>query len=229
MVETSLHEAIKHLYSRPGDLLEAKIEGYLIDIVRDGLFIEIQTRSFSSIKAKLLDLVPDHRVRLVHPVAEKKWIVRIDGTGNELSRRRSPRRGRVEDVFLELVYMPVLIREPNFSLEVLLVHAEEVLIDDGRGSWRRKRWSIHDRRLLEVVGSAVFDSPSDFLGLLPESLPDTFTTRDLAETSGLRINIAQKMIYSLRHMGVVEAVGKKGRASLYSITNRLGSGLSPDL
>jgi len=221
MVETSLHEAIKRWYSRPGDLLEANLEGYLIDIVRDGLLIEIQTRSFSSIKAKLLDLVPNHRARLIHPVAERKWIIRINKSGEELSRRRSPRRGRVEDIFLELVYMPALIKDPNFSLEILLVHAEEVLIDDGRGSWRRKRWSIHDRLLLKVIGSAVFDSPSDFLGLLPKSLPSSFTTRDLANASGLRLNIAQKMVYSLRHMGIIEATGRRGRAPLYSIIDGL--------
>jgi len=227
MVESSLHEAIKRWYSKPGDKLEANMEGFLIDIVRYGLLIEIQTRSFSSIKAKLLDLVPRHRVRLIHPVAEKKWIVRLDESGAELSRRRSPRRGRVEDVFLELVYMPGLMKEPNFSLEVLLVHAEEVLIDDGRGSWRRRRWSIHDRRLLEVVGGAVFERPSDFLGLLPASVPDAFTTRDLADASGLRMNIAQKMVYSLRHMGVLEVTGRRGRASLYSRIDEPGAEVIP--
>lgn len=216
MVETSLHEAIKRWYSKPNDLLEAKIEGYLIDIVRGRLLIEVQTGSFSSIKAKLLNLIPNHQVRLVHPIAVRKWILRIDRVGKELSRRRSPRRGRLEDVFLELVYIPTLMKEPNFSLEILLVHAEEVLINNGLGSWRRKGWSTHDRRFLEVIGTEVFENPCDFLRLLPESLPSSFTTRDLVEASGLRTNIAQKMIYSLRHMGVTEVVGKQGRAFLYS-------------
>jgi len=216
MVETSLHEAIIRWYSKPNDLLEAKIEGYLVDIVRGRLLIEIQTGSFSSIKAKLLNLIPNHRVRLIHPVAVRKWILRIDRSGKELSRRRSPRRGRLEDVFLELVYIPTLMKEPNFSLEILLVHTEEVLINNSLGSWRRRGWSVHDRRFLEVIGTEVFENPRDFLRLLPESLPSSFTTRDLVEASGLRTNIAQKMIYSLRHMGVIEAVGKQGRASLYS-------------
>jgi hypothetical protein len=217
MVENSLHEGVKRWYAEPGDLIEENVEGYLIDVVRGEQLIEIQTSNFSAIKKKLAKFVPHHRVRLVHPVSQRKWIVRIDTDEKMISRRRSPRRGRIEDVFLELVYMPTLIREPNFSLEVLLIHSEEVLIDDGRGSWRRKGWSIHDRRLLEVVESHLFSDPRDFQGLLPESLQPEFTTRQLSKTLGLRPNIAQKMVYTLRNMGAIEAIGKRGRAHVYSI------------
>jgi hypothetical protein len=217
MVENSLHEGVKHWYAEPGDLIEENVEGYLIDVVRGGQLIEIQTSNFSAIKKKLAKLIRHHRVRLVHPVSQGKWIVRIDADGEMISRRRSPRRGRVEDVFLELVYMPSLIQEPNFSLEVLLIHSEEVLVNDGRGSWRRRGWSIHDRRLLEVVESHVFSEPRDFHGLLPESLQPEFATRQLSEALGLRQNIAQKMVYTLRHMEAIEAIGKRGRASVYSI------------
>ncbi len=219
MVENSLHEGVKRWYAEPGDLIEENVEGYLIDVVRGEQLIEIQTSNFSAIKKKLAKLVPHHSVRLVHPVSQRKWIVRIDADETMISRRRSPRRGRIEDVFLELVYMPTLIREPNFSLEVLLIHSEEVLIDDGRGSWRRKGWSIHDRRLLEVLESHVFSEPRDFHRLLPESLQPEFTTRQLSEALGLRPNIAQKMVYTLRHMEAIEAIGKRGRAHVYSIRN----------
>ncbi|MCW3990754.1 MAG: hypothetical protein NWE88_11855 [Candidatus Bathyarchaeota archaeon] len=219
MVENSLHEGVKRWYAEPGDLIEENVEGYIVDVVRGEQLIEIQTSNFSAIKKKLAKLVRHHRVRLVHPVSQRKWIVRIDANGEMVSRRRSPRRGRVEDVFLELVYMPYLMKEPNFSLEVLLVHSEEVLIDDGRGSWRRRGWSIHDRRLLEVMESHIFSEPRDFLRLLPKSLRPEFTTRQLSETLGLRLNIAQKMVYSLRNMGAIEAIGKRGRAPIYTVRN----------
>jgi hypothetical protein len=219
MVENSLHEGVKRWYAEPGDLIEENVEGYIVDVVRGEQLIEIQTRNFSAIKKKLSKLIHYHRVHLVHPVSQRKWIVRIDANGEMVSRRRSPRRGRVEDIFLELVYMPNLIREPNFSLEVLLVHSEEVLIDDGRGSWKRRGWSIHDRRLLEVVESHVFSEPRDFHGLLPESLQLEFTTRQLAEILRLRLNIAQKMVYTLRNMGAIETIGKRSRAPVYSVRN----------
>ena len=217
MVENSLHEGVKRWYAEPGDLIEENVKGYIVDVVRGEQLIEIQTRNFSAIKKKLAKLILHHQVRLVHPVSQRKWIVRIDTNGDTISRRRSPRKGRIEDVFLELVYMPDLMKEPNFSLEVLLVHSEEVLIDDGRGSWRRRGWSIHDRRLLDVVESHVFTEPRDFHGLLPESLRPEFTTRQLSETLGLRLNIAQKMVYTLRNMGAIETIGKRGRAPLYTV------------
>ena len=220
MGETSLHDEVKRWYSQPGDRMEEWVDGYLIDIVRGDRLIEIQTGNFSAIKAKLEDLVRRHPVQLVHPIAETKWIVRLDARGERVSRRRSPRRGRVEDLFLELVYIPHLMREANFSLEALLIHSEEELIDDGRGSWRRRRWSVHDRRLLDVVGRATFSKPADFLRLFPVTLPVEFTTRELAESLRVRANIAQKMTYSLRHMEVIGTIGKRGRANLYSIKEK---------
>jgi hypothetical protein len=123
----------------------------------------------------------------------------------------------VEDVFHELVYIPSLLRNPNFSLEVLLVRSEDLLIDDGKGSWRRRRWSIFDRRLLDVVDSVLFEAPDDLLKLLPPSLPEKFTTKDLSQASKLRVSTAQKMAYCLRQIGLIEAVDKRGRALLYSL------------
>lgn len=220
MGETSLHDEVKRWYAQPGDRLEEWVDGYLIDIVRDDQLIEIQTGNFSAIKAKLENLVRRHPVRLVHPIAQTKWIVRLDARGGRVSRRRSPRRGRVEDLFLELVYIPHLMEEPKFSLEALMVHSEEELIDDGRGSWKRRRWSVHDRRLLDVVERTTFSAPADFKKLLPEALPEEFKTRELAELLGLRVNIAQKMTYSLRQMDVIETIGKRGRANIYSIKQK---------
>ena len=218
MRERSLHAATKNWYARPGDQMEVRVDEYVVDIVRGDLLIEIQTRNFSALRTKLRRLIRDNEVRLVHPIPQRKWIVRVDAGGeNVLSRRRSPKRGRVEDVFSELVYMPRLVKDPNFSLEVLLIRSEDVWIDDGMGSWRRRHWSIHDRRLLDVVERVLFEAPEDFIGLLPSILPEKFTTKDLSETLKIRSNTAQKMAYCLREMGTINVIGKKGRALLYEL------------
>lgn len=217
MRERSLHAAVKSWYAHPGDRLEALVDGYVVDIVHGDLLIEIQTRNFSAIRRKLARLIRRHRVRLVHPISQRKWIVRVDADGETvLSRRMSPKRGRVEDLFLELVYIPRLVKDPNLSLEVLLVHSEEVLIDDGKGSWRRRRWSINDRRLLNVVERVTFGSPEDYIDVLPKTLPEKFTTGDLVRELNIRPNAAQRMAYCLRRMGVLQVVGKRGRALLYA-------------
>ena len=216
MGENSLHDSVKLWYARNGDLVEEEVDGYVVDIVRGDLLIEVQTGNFSALKQKLSDLIRRHPVRLVHPVPERKWIVRVDrDLESVLSRRRSPKRGRLEDLFQELVYIPRLIMDPNFSVEVLLVDSEDVLVDDGRGSWRRRRWSIHDRRLLEVKDRRVFNEPGDLRLLLPDALPEEFTTKELAAVSGIRPVLARKMAYCLRNMGAIDIVGRRGRSVLY--------------
>lgn len=217
MTEQTLHEQLKQFYAEEAGHVEQIHGKYRVDVVRDDVLIEIQTRSFSSIKKKLERLTIENRVRLVHPVAKRKWIVRLDRKGSQVARRKSPKRGRVEEVFRELVYIPELMKDANFELEVALVDVEETLIDDGKGSWRRRRWSIHDRRMLEFVDRRLFRTPEDFTDLLPDSLPDSFTTRKLSKASGLRLNLAQKMVYSLRKMGSLVLTGKKGRANIYSL------------
>jgi hypothetical protein len=218
VTEQSLHNQLKEWYTREGAEAEATVDGYVVDVVRDGLLIEVQTGNFSAIKDKLRALLGSHRVRLVHPVPRVKWIVRLDGEGAQVSRRKSPKRGRVEEVFYELVYIPEICGSEGFELEVALVDAEEYLIDDGRGSWRRRGWSIHDRRLVDVVERRIFSSPMDFIDLLPEGLPPEFTARQLAKAARLRIRLAQKMVYCLRRMKVIEVSGRKGRANLYRVT-----------
>ncbi len=131
-----------------------------------------------------------------------------------ISRRKSPKRGRVEHLFLELVSFPELATRPNFSVEVLLTREEEVWQDDKRGSWRRKGRSIADRRLVGIVASILLESPSDFLALLPPDLPNPFTTLDLARALHQPRYVAQKMAYCLRAMGAVEVTGKQGYALL---------------
>jgi hypothetical protein len=218
VTEQSLHNQLKEWYTGEGAAVEATVDGYVVDVVKDGLLIEVQTGNFSAIRDKLRALLGSHRVRLVHPVPRVKWIIRLDGEGAQVSRRRSPKRGRVEEVFYELVYIPDICETPGFELEVVMVDAEEYLIDDGMGSWRRRRWSIHDRKLIEVHESRLFREPRDYVSLLPESLPVEFTARQLAEASGLRIRLAQKMVYALRRMGVLVVDGKDGRSNLYSVT-----------
>src|SRR5688572_22026432 len=95
--EKPLHASLKQWYARPGDRLEVTVDGFVIDIVRDDLLIEIQTGNFASIKSKLTKLVVCHRVRLVYPIVQEKWIVR-SGTrnGKGAIRRKSPKRGRME-------------------------------------------------------------------------------------------------------------------------------------
>jgi hypothetical protein len=221
--ESPLHAALKEWVAWPGDQFEVALDGFIVDIVRGDLLIEIQTGNFRSIRDKLVALLEHHPVRLIYPVAEQKWIVKLptdrEGKGSGPSRRRkSPKRGTYHEVFKELVSFPQLLAHDNFSLDVLLIHEEELRRYDGRRGWRRRGWITHERRLLEVVAQRRFASPADMVGLLPASLAQPFTTSDLASAIGRPRRLAQRMAYCLREMGAIQAVGKQGNAILYTLT-----------
>ena len=214
--ESPLHADLKAWYARPDDRFEVAVDGFVVDIVRGDLLVEIQTANFSSIKRKLAALTANHRVRLVYPVARERWIVKLarDGRGRP-KRRKSPKRGSIEEVFKELVSFPHLLADPSFSLDVLLVQEEEVRHYDGKRGWRRRGWVTDERRLLQVVESRIFETPADLAALIPTSLPEPFTTAELAAAVGRPRWLAQKMAYCLREMGMVSPVGKRGNAILY--------------
>jgi hypothetical protein len=216
--ENSLHAALKAWYSLPGDLFESKVDGFVIDIVRGDLLLEVQTGNFSAIRRKLEKLLESHPVQLVYPIPVEKWIRRLSADGlTELGRRKSPKRGQVSDIFFELVRLPKLVRHPGFTLEVLLIREEVVWREDGRGSWRRKGRSIADRLLLQVVSRHGFTGPDDFRIFLPLDLPQIFTVRDVAKLSKRPRYLAGKIAYCLREMGVIEVVGKRGRELAYQV------------
>ncbi len=229
--ERSLHAALKKWYARRGDKIETPLEGYHIDLVRGDLLIEIQTRNFFALKKKLPKLLEHHRLRLVHPIAQEKWLVRVAADGEtELGRRRSPKRGRFEDIFDELISIPALLDHPNFSLEILLIHAEEIRRVRGAREKPARRtrfprdWDRHDQRLVQVIASRVIESTQDLRAFLPENLPSEFTNRELAAAlgnsaaRGASYHRAQTMTYVMRQCGVLEIKGKRGNSLVYAIT-----------
>jgi hypothetical protein len=219
MREGPLHAALKAWYAASGDAIEVPIDGFVVDIVRGDLLIEIQTAGFSALRRKLDHLLPDHPVRIVHPIAADKWIVKRDGSA-EIGRRRSPKHGTAVDVFSELTSFPERVAHPHLTIDVLLVSEEEVWRPDDSRGWRRRGWVIEERRLLDVVDHLAIDGPGDLASLLPGGLSEPFTTGDLATALGKPRRLAQQMAYCLARCGVLEAAGKAGNANLYRVPGR---------
>ena len=215
--EKPLHASLRQWYARPGDRFEVAVGRFVIDIVRDDLLIEIQTGNFASLKSKLTNLVHSHQVRLIYPIAREKWIIRpaADDHGRVI-RRKSPKRGRLEDLFREMVSIPQLMSNRNFSLEVLMIREEESRRYDGKRHWRRRGWVVEARRLLEVLDQRLFQESADWRGFLPEGL-ESFTTSDLAVAMSSRRELAQKMAYCLHKGRVIDLIGRQGRANLYRV------------
>ena len=218
MTEYSLHSAIKDWYMVPGDELEVRVGDFIVDILRGKLLIEIQTGNFSAVKKKLIRLLLNNKVRLVYPIAKLKWIVHLSKSGEFVRRRKSPKKGNLTDLFYELVHTPSLIKDRNFSLEVLLIEEEEVRCQDGRGSWKRRGVSVKDRKLLNVFDIIGFEDSQDFLVFLPKELNEYFTNKVLALKLGISVRLAQKITYCLSKMGVISVAGKKTKEFLFQVS-----------
>jgi hypothetical protein len=217
MTEHSLHADIKNWYSVMGDKVEAKLDDFIIDVVKKGLLIEIQTRNLSAIKPKLIKLLSTNQVRLVYPIAKVKWIVYVSKSGEFVKKRKSPKKGKTIDLFNEIVHISELANQENFSFEVLLIEEEELRCNDGKGTWKRKGVSIKDRKLLKVFGRVAFENRNDFLKFLPDNLDDSFRNKILAKNLRISIRLARKITYCLRKMNLLIIVGKKKRELLFKV------------
>ncbi len=213
--EYALHAELKRRLAEAGDVFEAPVRGYVIDIRRADTLIEIQTRGLGAMRAKLLALLEHHPIRVVHPVPARKWIVRVDGDGVILGRRRSPKIGRLEDIFRELVSIPDFVGHPNLTLAVALTHEDELWQPSTGRAWRRRGWRVGGRQLLAIERVVAFTCAADFAALLPAGLARPFAARDLAQAARIDLRLAYQMIYCLRRMGALAAVAKRGRAALY--------------
>jgi hypothetical protein len=214
--EGALHAALKEEYLGETGLAEVPFGGFVADVVRDGVIYEVQTSSFSGLGRKMLALADLGPVVLVHPIPQAKHLVRVQDTETgEFTRRRSPKRGAIVHILRELVYLPEMLKHPNFAVEVVLTEEEELQTFDpkarrGRGGWRRK-----GRHLLNILERYRLQSADELWAFVGEALPDEFTTAHLATSMGQPKALAQQLAYCLRHLGAVEVCGKTGNALNY--------------
>jgi hypothetical protein len=218
MREGPLHVAVKALLAEPGDRLEVPVGRFVVDLVRiDGELVEVQTGGFGSLGRKLDALLDEHRMRVVYPVAAERRIIRVDEHGQVLSARRSPKRGTALAVFDELVAFPSLLTHPNLTIEVLLLREDHIRRPEPTTIRGRTR-DPGERRLVELLDRVVLRTPEDILAALPALPREPFSTRELAAHLRCGTLLAQRTLYCLRTIGIVEPAGKRGRAPLYART-----------
>jgi len=213
--ESALHAELKRALAPPGARFEVRVDGYVVDAVSDGLLIEVQTRHIGKLRPKLERLLPLHEMRVVVPVANQRWIVRRGPEGEV--RRRSPKRADLLDALAELVGIPRFLDHPNLEIEVVLVHDEETRERRAGASWRRRGWMSVERRLLAVTGRERLRGARAWLRALPPSLPERFTTLDLAAGRTTRRGVARRAAFVLREAGVIVPAGRSGRSPSYQI------------
>ena len=217
-METSLHRDLKRLYAGDAAQTEVRLGKYRVDAVVGDLLVEVQHASLSAIWRKVQDLTPKHRVLVVKPVVVRKWLVRQARRGGPAtSRRLSPKRGTLADLFDELVYFTRTFPRRNLAIEAVPVEVEEWRYP-GHGRRRRRRkgdFVVADQVLVGVGESVRLEQAADLARLLSVPLRAEFHTGELAADLGVARWVAQRIAYCLRETGAVEPIGKRGNAIRY--------------
>lgn len=244
--EKRLHAAIKRYlcpidacHERPvGDLLmgeedsEAPVKKrrMVADILTDGHIMEVQTGGFFPLKQKVgwyLTHTPC-RVTVVHPIPAVRYLSWIDPEdGSIISRRKSPKRGRVRDVAKELYWLSDFIGDPRFSLRLLLIELEEYRMADGWSRDGKRGSNRYERFPTALLGDITLRSPADYAAYFlpaPLSVPDSdgeyplFTAAVYAKESGIRGKATYSTVHLLEKLGLVEESDEKvGRACAYRV------------
>ena len=215
--EKTVHSVLKHYYSPILNHHEVKVGGFVADIFTGKEIIEIQTRNFNALRRKLsvfLDIAP---VTIVYPVHNIKWLRWINPQTGEISPpRKSPKRGTPYMVFPELYRIKNYLTNPNLRLKIILLNMEEYRYLDGWSHDQKKGSTRCDRIPTELVSEFSIDGIADYRKLVPDALPEEFTSRDFQKTSGLSLNKAQTALNILHYLQIVERTGKRGNAFLYT-------------
>ncbi|MGD9855786.1 MAG: hypothetical protein AB7U20_12650 [Planctomycetaceae bacterium] len=215
-METTLHRQLKAVYCADPERHEVRIDGYRIDAVSDAGLIEIQQAGLGAIRTKVRALLHAHRVIVVKPLVARRVLIKRRRRGGAVqSTRTSPKHATFFDLFDDFVHFAGLFPHPRLSLDVLLTEQEEHRIITGQRRRRDKGYRVEDRRLVSIVDRCRLQHCEDLRELLPDSLPEVFSTSDIAERASVPRWLAQKAAYCLRMTGTAELVGKSGNVLLY--------------
>jgi hypothetical protein len=221
--EGSLHAALKHHYADAGDTFEVTFGRFVVDLVKgpgttNELLVEIQTGSFGAMGNKLDHLLGEHRLLLVHPIAVRTRLERR-AADEKVSARRSPKRGSIYSLFDELVSIPTLLDHPNLSLEVVLFDEIRKQVHDPSLRRRRGGYRTVDRQIDEIIDHQRFDSVLDLRRLLPSTLPDVFTTADIADQAGCGRDAAQKLAFCFQAAHLIDRIDRTKAGYRYRISS----------
>lgn len=217
--EFSLHRELKlHFMSDP-QFHEQPIGPYVADIRCGNEIVEIQSRHFYKLKPKLdYYLEQGFSVTVVYPIITEKWLIWTDpDTGEMVERKKSPKKGKLTDIFIELARILPYVGREDIVFVAVLTQAEELRVLNQSEKNRKRRAKHQERVPLEIMEEYHLRLPEDYEAILPpkKELPAAFTVREYMKAQNMNKETAYAVLRVLRHLGVVEHIGKRGREYEY--------------
>lgn len=214
--EKTIHAVLKNYYAPNPKHQEQRIDGYVADIFKDGEIIEIQSRHFNTMRQKLETFLAHYEVTIVFPIAATKWLCWIDeDTGEIVSKRKSPKRGSLYAIIPELYRIKTFLPNPNLHFILCFLDVEEYRLLNGWNATKKRGSTRHDGIPKALVQEVRLETLADYYCFLPETLPVLFTSKDLQKAVNIPAGHASTLLHILHYIGIIERIGKQGRAYLY--------------
>lgn len=214
--EKTLHLALKYFYEPNAENHERPLQGYVADAFGERGVVEIQTAQTWRLKPKLSAFLPVSDVLVVCPLAKEKWVIWVDPVSGSIGeKRRSPGSAKPLAAVGELYGLKEFLLMPGFSVELVLLSVEEYRLLDGYGEQKKKRATKYEKLPTALHARIRLQTPADYAALLPEGLPERFTSKDLKMLAKLRLSEAQKALNVLFALGAVTRVDKQGNTYFY--------------
>lgn len=215
--EKTLHAVVKNYMEPNEDYHEVPLEGYVADVFREDEVVEIQTAHFNVLRRKLDKFLPLYKVTIVYPIPATKWVIWVDPeTGEEVSRRKSPKKGSPYHAFRELYRIKTYLSHPNLNLLFLFIDVEETKILNGWSKDKKRGATKYDRVPVGLVDEMLFERVEDFRMMIPAELSE-FTTKEYAKSTKIPISQAQTALNIFHYLELVERVGKRGNSYIYEV------------
>lgn len=214
--EKTLHAVLKYYFEPSQACHEVPVGPYVADIKGEHGIIEIQTRGFERLRAKLDFFLVENTVTLVYPVPTEKWLIWLDEDGSASPRRKSPKRAAPCEVLPELSKIKPFLPRENLRICVVCLEVEEYRLKNGWSEDGKKGSTRFERMPVALLDEIWLESLEDYKKLLPHTLPDPFTAREFSKAARLSAIKTSFSLAVLRSVKAITQVGKRGKAYLYS-------------
>lgn len=236
--EKTVHSVLKYYFAPDEAFHEQKIGTFVADICIDGEIYEIQTKQFYLMKRKLELFLKDHEVTIVYPVSLENTLHWVEcdeestdsSHGNTVSvltsleeskgrrihkSRKTRKKGMPYLFYHELYGIKDYLHRENLHFILAILSTEEYRLLDGYGPQKKIRATKTDKVPIKMLDLIYVQKPEDFAQLIPEGLPEEFTSDIFAKKAGIARSLASTALNILYEMEVVERIGKCGNAYVY--------------
>lgn len=242
--ESNLHATLKKLYALESNgTMEVKLDEtqWICDILcENNDVIEIQTANLSALTEKAGYILESGRkIKIVHPIAETKWIELYSSDGTLLHRKKSPKKGSLFDSLRGMTQICPLFLHENVTLEILYCEISELRRETSEPSQNHtktrrklKNWLPLGKRLEKIIRKEIFKTKSDWKKLIPHNLQDkkdesekmiSFRAIDFYratkdEYGTKKAKWSKLLIWIFLKMQILEVTEVKGRSKFYRVT-----------